>query len=64
MLVLSRKAGEQVSIGSDIEVVVLGITKGRVRLGFACPPEIPVHREEIRVSIERERTCKGFVPSC
>lgn len=60
MLVLSRKLGEQVSIGSDIEVVVLGVNKGRVRLGFRCPPEIPVHREEIRSAIERERTDNVF----
>ena len=64
MLVLSRKAGEEVFIGSDIAVVVLGITKGRVRLGFACPPEIPVHREEIRAAIETERSANGLVPSC
>lgn len=61
MLVLSRKAGEQVSIGSDIEVVVLDVHKGRVRLGFKCPREVPVHREEIRSAIERERNGNVFV---
>ena len=56
MLVLSRKPGEQVSIGSNIEVVVLGVSKGRVRLGFECPPEIPVHREEVRAAIKMEQS--------
>jgi carbon storage regulator CsrA len=46
MLVLSRKSGERVSIGREIEVTVLGIHKGRVKLGFLVPPEIPIHREE------------------
>ncbi|MGB6853344.1 MAG: carbon storage regulator [Thermoanaerobaculia bacterium] len=47
MLVLSRKAGERISIGPEIEVTVLGIHKGRVKLGFLGPPEVPIHREEL-----------------
>jgi len=48
MLVLSRKEGERISIGPEIEVTVLGIHKGRVRLGFLGPPEVPIHREELQ----------------
>jgi carbon storage regulator len=48
MLVLSRKAGERISIGPEIEVTVLGIHKGRVKLGFLGPPEVPIHREELQ----------------
>ena len=47
MLVLSRKAGERISIGPEIEVTVLGIHKGGVKLGFLGPPEVPIHREEL-----------------
>jgi carbon storage regulator len=47
MLCLSRKMGEIVRIGSDIQVVVIGIKKGVVQLGFAAPPEVPVWREEL-----------------
>ena len=53
MLVLSRKAGERISIGSEIEVTVLGIHKGKVKLGFAGPPEVPIHREEVRERVAR-----------
>jgi carbon storage regulator len=48
MLVLSRKLEEQVIIGKDVVVKVLEIRKDRVKLGFACPAEMPIHREEIR----------------
>ena len=48
MLVLSRKAGERISIGPEIEVIVLGIHKARVKLGFVGPREVPIHREEVR----------------
>jgi carbon storage regulator len=47
MLVLSRKAGERISIGSEIEISVVRIHKGRVQLGFSAPPEISVCREEV-----------------
>jgi carbon storage regulator len=47
MLVLSRKAGERISIGPEIELTVLDIHKGRVKLGFLGPLEVPIHREEL-----------------
>ncbi len=61
MLVLSRKAGERVSIGKDIEVTVLGIQKGRVKLGFLGPPEVPIHRDELVQRIERDQASDGTV---
>ena len=56
MLVLSRKKGERVVIGPEIEVSVLGIHKGRVRLGFSGPPEVAIHRGELRERIEEEES--------
>ncbi len=47
MLVLSRKKGERVMIGDDVTVTVLEIRGDRIKLGFGCPTEIPVHREEV-----------------
>ncbi len=55
MLVLSRKAGERIMIGSEIEVAVLAIHKGRVKLGFLGPPEVPMHREEVARRFEPEQ---------
>jgi carbon storage regulator CsrA len=47
MLVLSRKKGESVCIGCDIEVKVLDVSGGRVRLGFAAPSTVDIQRSEI-----------------
>ena len=47
MLVLSRKSGESVCIGRDIEVKVLDICGGRVRLGFSAPLSVDIQRREI-----------------
>lgn len=54
MLVLSRKQNERIIIAGNIEVTVLEIRGGKVRLGIECPSEIPVHREEIRDRIQKE----------
>ena len=47
MLVLSRKKGERIVIGGEIEVVVLDIQGDRVKLGFNGPLEVPIHRREL-----------------
>jgi carbon storage regulator len=47
MLVLSRKSGESVCIGANIEVKVLEICGGRVRLGFSAPLSVDIQRQEI-----------------
>ncbi len=51
MLVLSRKPGESVFIGNNIEVKVVSISKDRVKLGFEAPKDITLIRGELRVAI-------------
>jgi carbon storage regulator len=47
MLVLTRKRDEVVSIGDEIEVVVLAIHGNKVRLGFVAPESVTILRKEI-----------------
>lgn len=47
MLVLSRKIGEVICIGDEIEVVVLSVKGGRVKLGFAGPRDVTIRRGEL-----------------
>lgn len=63
MLVLSRKKGERVIIGQEVEVTVLEIRAGKVRLGFAGPPEVSIHREEVAERIKQSERA-GCVPAC
>lgn len=55
MLILSRRVGEILKIGDDIEVAVLGIQGNQVRIGVNAPKEIAVHREEIYNRIAKEK---------
>jgi carbon storage regulator len=50
MLVLSRKSGESVCIGANIEVKVLEICGSRVRLGFSAPQSVDIQRGELGVT--------------
>ena len=54
MLILTRKQGESVAIGDDIQVTVVEIQGKQVKLGVKAPREIAVHRQEIYEKIQEE----------
>jgi carbon storage regulator len=47
MLVLTRKASEQIMIGNDITVTITRVEGGQVRVGIEAPPEILIRRAEL-----------------
>ncbi len=47
MLVLTRKQGQKIGLTGGIVVTVVDVKPGRVVLGFECPPEVEVLREEL-----------------
>lgn len=47
MLVLSRKSGERIVIGDNIEVEIVRISGDKVRLGILAPKEVIVLRKEL-----------------
>jgi carbon storage regulator len=47
MLILRRKIGERIVIDGQIEVTVLHVRGGKVRLGFTAPRHVRVLREEV-----------------
>jgi carbon storage regulator len=61
MLVLTRKAGESIVIGSEIRVTVLELQGRQIRLGIEAPSDISVHRGEVyeRIRVENERAAQG-----
>ena len=55
MLILTRRVGETVVIGNDVDVTVLGVKGNQVRLGVKAPRDVTVHREEIFQRIADEQ---------
>lgn len=60
MLVLTRRIGEIIRVGDDVEINVLDVKCGQVRLGVKAPDNVAVHREEIYQRIQMEK--KGAKP--
>ena len=54
MLVFTRKKDESLIIGNEIEVTILGIGSGNVKVGINAPRSITVHRHEVYEAIKRE----------
>jgi len=65
MLILTRRAGETVMIGSDVTITVLGVKGNQVRIGINAPKDVAVHREEIyeRIQGEQAKASAGDAPA-
>lgn len=55
MLILTRRIGETLMIGDDVQVTVLASKGNQVRLGINAPKDTAVHREEIYQRIQEEK---------
>jgi carbon storage regulator len=49
MLILTRRLGESILIGDDIEVTVVAIESNQIRVGIKAPKEVKILREELRL---------------
>ena len=54
MLVLTRKAGESIVIGDNIEITVIETKGDQIKLGIKAPKDIDIHRKEIYENIQNE----------
>ena len=59
MLILTRRVGETLMIGDDIQITVLGIKGNQVRVGITAPKSTAVHREEIYNRIQSGEPMKA-----
>ena len=55
MLILQRKEGESLLLGENIEITVLAVEAGRVRLAVQAPRDVTILRSELRVAAEVNR---------
>lgn len=64
MLVLTRKAGQEIVIGGGIRITIVAVTGDRVRIGITAPPEVRVDRDEVHRRVrefgEQKRSSGGM----
>ena len=54
MLIITRKKGESLMIGNDIEIIVSKIDDGSVKIGIKAPRDIEILRKELYEEVEQE----------
>lgn len=64
MLILSREIDEQITIGDDITITIVGVRNGKVKLGIDAPRSVAVDRLEIRESKDRDGTTQARRDAC
>ncbi len=52
MLALSRKPGESVVIGNDIEITILEVKGEQVKVGIKAPQSVAIYRKELFEQIQ------------
>ncbi|MFN3234106.1 MAG: carbon storage regulator [Gammaproteobacteria bacterium] len=63
MLVLSRQTGEAIVCGesADLEIKILSISRGWVKIGIQAPRNIPIFRKEILQRLPKEKKEKVVI---
>lgn len=54
MLIITRKKGESLMIGDDIEIIVSKIDDGSVKIGINAPKDVTILRKELYQEVENE----------
>jgi carbon storage regulator len=54
MLVLSRKQGESIKIGENIELIILEVKGDQIKVGIQAPKDIEIWRKELYDDIQQE----------
>jgi len=59
MLMMSRREGETILIGEEIEIEIVHIGRSRVRLGIRAPRALPVMAREVKLVSDENRAAAG-----
>ena len=54
MLVISRKKGESILIGKDIEITIVNLDDNNVKIAISAPREVKVLRKELLKEVTEE----------
>ncbi len=55
MLVIRRRSGESLLVGDNVEVEILEVSGGQVKLGIRAPRDVSILRKEVYLTREQNR---------
>ncbi|WP_413662122.1 carbon storage regulator CsrA [Microbulbifer sp. CNSA002] len=55
MLILKRRTGENLRIGTNVVITVIEVKGSQVKIGIDAPKSLPIHREEIYIRIKKNQ---------
>ena len=63
MLMMSRREGETILIGDEIEIVIAHLSRSRVKIGIRAPREMLVIAREVKMVRDQNLTAAATAPS-
>ncbi len=63
MLMMSRREGETILIGDEIEIVIARIGRTRVKVGIRAPRQTPVIAREVKLVTDENRSAAAVPPA-
>ena len=54
MLVITRKKGEAILLGEDIEITIVKVEEGSVKLAISAPKNVTILRKELYYEVTEE----------
>ena len=60
MLMMSRRQGETILIGDDVEIVIAHIGRSRVKVGIRAPRQTPVVAREVKLVRDENLAAAGL----
>lgn len=64
MLVLTRKPGETVMLGEDIQVKIVSVDGDQVKIGIEAPRALKIYRREVYEAIQQENEAALEADDC
>jgi carbon storage regulator len=62
MLVIRRRAGEGLLIGTDIQIEILEVSPTRVKIGIVAPSALPIVRKEVVLTRQENLAASSNAP--
>ncbi|MEI9936925.1 MAG: carbon storage regulator [Pseudomonadota bacterium] len=53
MLIVSRRKGQRIVLGNDIEIVITDISRSGVKIGIVAPSSLSIFRGEVKDAVEQ-----------